>query len=254
MKDEELKNLFQSVPLPEIDRDRKEKTIKAVLDSRQEVRGLTHITYLERLFTMAGYISPMVWITQAVICMVCGLTLFLYPDDTFLECCAVVTPLLGCVGFVEIQKDYTCHMWEMEKSCRYDLRQVLLMKMQITGGVDVLLLLLMAALGMGKGISLSEAALAVAVPFFLSASIYLGILFRTDRKISNYILIALGVLLAVLSNGLTSQVRWLELAEQPGFAERAALLTLAAADVMLLSIRHFWKNYDREEKTGWNFE
>lgn len=247
MTDEELKKILLAVPAPKAEEERKENTIRLVMAAKKELRGLTGISWWKRIRTMAGYISPAIWLGQgAVLLLVIWGMLESGINSPAIECLA--GPLLGGIACLEVQKSYACGMWELEQSCRYDARQVMLLKMQITGGADLLILLGLLGLGISLEVSFTETVLCLLVPYFLSVSVYLLILCRTDRRASNYVMAGAGILLAIvflMSIGGLSDMRGFFL-EWPG--EWAAVLLVFSVDLMLLALRHFWKTCNMEEK------
>lgn len=52
-----------------------------------------------------------------------------------------IVALLGVVGFPEICKSFSYQMWELEQSCKYNLRQLIAIKLTIIGTLDLLIIL-----------------------------------------------------------------------------------------------------------------
>ena len=63
---------------------------------------------------------------------------------------SAIMALAGVAGFSELGKCFSCHMWELEHSCCLDLRQLLAVRMAITGLVDLLLLVCFTAVSRGR--------------------------------------------------------------------------------------------------------
>lgn len=63
---------------------------------------------------------------------------------------SAIMALAGAAGFAELGKCFSCHMWELEHSCCLDLRQLLAVRMAITGLVDLLLLVCFTAVSRGR--------------------------------------------------------------------------------------------------------
>ncbi|MDO4274389.1 MAG: hypothetical protein Q4D16_12020 [Eubacteriales bacterium] len=253
MKDSEIKILLKECRGPEIDRECKEKSIRFVTGQMKDIRVLYHISYWERLKNMAGYLSPWVWAVQAAILMLLGYFAVL-DSQSMLPAAVAAVPLLGCIGCMEIQRGYMCGMWEMEKACRYDLRQVVLLKLQIMGGVDMAVVVCLLAMATGRGITLSKAVFYILLPYFISCFIYFTILCRTDRRASDFVIVGAGILMSavmwVLLNCI-DEVMWSYLDVR---MEWTALAAIAAADLMLLSVRRFWKICDKESNKVWSYD
>lgn len=252
MKDEELKNILLQVKGPAIDSQRKEAAVCFVMSSKKERRGLTRITYWERLRSMVGYLSGGYWIIQGFLLLLCGYCAAAGGEKILVL--ATTAPLLGCIGCTEIQRGYACGMWELEMSCRYDLRQVMLLKMQIFGGVDLAAILCLMIFAGSTGAAFPQMLVTILLPYLLSCSVYFLLLCVTDRKVSNYVMIGVGVFMAVATQMVFSfldDVSWNVINTH---AEWAALAVLAAADLLLLAMRWFWKTCDMEGKKAWSFD
>lgn len=254
MTEEELKQILQSAQNMEIDEERKERDIRFVVEAARDIRGIPKLTYGERIWSMTGYLSPWIWFLQAVILMGGGyFTCAIAWEDSQIFF-SMAAPLIGCIGCTEIYRGYTCGMWEMEKACRYDLRQVVLLKMQITGSADLALILCMMCFGKETGMTLSQAILGVLVPYLLAAFVYFMLLCRMDRNVSNYLLAAVGIFMslgsAIIMNCI-DDVTWERISEH---GEWTALLVIVAADMMLAAMRRFLRYCDREDDRRWNFD
>lgn len=252
MTDEELKKRFLSIPKSEIDQSRKETSIYQIMSQGTGIRGLTRITYWDRVRTMAGYLSPWVWFAQAVIFLLSAYLFGNSPEENFLGICSGLAPLIACIGCTEIQRGYYCGMWEMEKACRYDLRHVMLLKMQITGSIDLILILSLIFFTTEKGIELPKAVLSILIPYLLTSFVYFMLLCRLKSRFSTYLLLGLGILL-LMCNALILQcideVTWEIISNH---SEWTAVLAILAADLLIWSMRRFFIYCDREENGKWN--
>lgn len=253
MTDKELKHLLQNMERPSIDRSRKEQTMKMVLENAGNVRGVPRISHGRRLRTMASYLPWWFWTAQAAVLLLCGFAAAMN-GGALLEVAAWALPFVGCLGGQEIQKGFSCNMWELEQSCLYNLREVQLLKMQVTGITDLVILLVVIGMCVGRGISLTGCMLTLAVPFTLSAATYFWVMHKAGRKVSNYTAWGLGILAAFLSAGtsiaIRDFIRWSNQKE----ALWMWMIGLAAAALLLFSLRSYLQGCDGEEKKTWNFE
>lgn len=253
MRDENLKKLLRAVEKPRADTEKKEASIQAVLlaAAHSERRVLHKISYGERIRCIAGYISFWSWFLQGAVAVMAGY-LAVSGDVRFVMIVGCVMPLLACIACTEVRRGYTCGMWELEKACRYDLRQVMLLKMQIMGLVDIVIALGLAAFGTEMGMGLPQAILMILVPYFLSGAVFFFLLCKTDRQVSNYVLTGAGILMAAVCYmipELCSGIWWRFINSH---AEWAALILLVSVDLLLLAVRRFLKECDVEEKRTWS--
>lgn len=253
MKDKELKELLRSVGKQEIDSKRKEDTIRQVLAAGNNLRGMSRISIWQRMYTMAGYLSPWLWIIQAAIVVCCA---YFVADigKSILPTVASVVPLLVCIGFVEIQKGFACGMQELESVCRYDGRQVVLLKMMLIGSVDILVTFFLLVYSTEHGVALPQAVLCILVPYLLSCAMYFTVLLRTDRRASNVALFAAGIFLALVFQFVLGNVPPYVWAKINGNDLWALAVTVVSAALLLVAVRKFWKRIDREDTKIWSFD
>lgn len=253
MTDKELKHLLQNMERPSIDRSRKEQTMKLVLKSAGNLRGVPRISHWRRLRRMAGYLPWWLWAAQAAVLLLCGFAAAMN-GESLLEVASWALPFVGCLGCQEIQKGFSCNMWELEQSCLYNLREVQLLKMQVTGIADIVILLAVMGMCVGKGFSLTGCMLTLAVPFVLSAAAYFWVMHKAGRTVSNYTSWGLGILAAFFSAGISIAIRDVILWSNQKEALWMWMIGLAAVVILLFSLRYYLKGCDREEKKTWNFE
>lgn len=166
--------------------------------------------------------------------------------------CSILAPLIACIGCTEIQRGYYCGMWEMEKACRYDLRHVMLLKMQITGSIDLILVLCLILFSAGRGIELPKAVLSILIPYLLASFLYFILLCRLRSRFSSYVLVGIGILLPMCNGFIMNcidEVAWEIISAH---SEWTAVLVILAADLLLWSMRRFFIYCDREENGKWN--
>ncbi len=159
----------------------------------------------QRLAEQAEYISPVSWILQSVLLVVVLVCAANAEDEGMVVSASVLAPLLGIVAGCELVRSYGSNMWELEMSCRYDLRSIFSIKLLIFGIVDFALLLLAAVVaGRETGEPFFTALSAVIVPFSLSNSLYLLMISRLRRRCSSYLLMGTGVFLVILQKWAVS--------------------------------------------------
>lgn len=238
----------------EIDEKRKEADIRTVIQGAQNTRGLPGLSYWERVCAMAGYLSLWVWLVQASVVLALGYFVCMSGGRESQALFTMAAPLVGCIGCIEIQRGYACGMWEMEKACRYDLRQVILLKMQIMSGIDLAVVLCMVGFSRGFGTTLTGAVLTILVPYLLSSFVYFMLLCRMDRRISNYLLAGTGLMMSFGSGMFVNCIDAVSWERINAHGEWTAVLTLAALDLMVIAMRRFLKSCDREENGRWSFD
>lgn len=119
------------------------------------------------------YLSPALWFTEAAVLVFCMLIVEQTGNSADRELLfsflSFFAALLGTLGFPELCRSFSCRMWELEQSCRYDLRQIISVRLFLIGVTDLVLLLLVSGMVSSKmGILFWKSAVYLLVPFNLS--------------------------------------------------------------------------------------
>ena len=99
-------------------------------------------------------------------------------------------------------------MWELEMSCRYNLRSIFAVKMLILGCVDFFVLGAAIFITGLSGTKFALTAVMILVPFNLSNSLYLWLIVKLRHRCTNYVLAGTGVFLSLIMlwiNGALNQ-------------------------------------------------
>lgn len=168
---------------------------------RQEIKRKPLISerhIMGGILNQMGHISPVTWACQVLVLILGGHLLSEMQSESILQTVALIIPLIGLVGFPELMKSFHCDMWELEESCFYNLREILLMKMMIFGMVDgMILCILMGAAGKG-GMEWYEVLCSILIPYNLSCTVYLELFRVMKRKCSGYALVMAGFFMVVI--------------------------------------------------------
>lgn len=117
-------------------------TGKKVLSQRE----YQHVSLLSRLANQFRYISSKVWIVQFSMLIFCILFLITVSPNAdrqlLFSIVSFLIALVTLVGFPELCRSYSFRMWELEQSCKYNLRQLMTLKMTILGSVDLVIIAL----------------------------------------------------------------------------------------------------------------
>lgn len=103
------------------------------------------LRWYRRIVNQFKYISPLLWLSQLLAIGICMLLISQISSDTditsILSAISFVVALLGVVGFPEVCKSFSYQMWELEQSCKYNLRQIVAIKLSIIGMIDLIIIL-----------------------------------------------------------------------------------------------------------------
>lgn len=254
MKEKDWKLLFEQCPLPKPGEGRKEEQMGQIMDAYRSLRPLYRKSRLQKWEHVAGSLSPFTWLLQAGLLLLLGFAFLVDWMDG--EMVAVFTaPLMGIVGMLELMRSYAWNMWELEQSCRYNLLQMMSIKMMILGLMDLLVLLVAGAAGAYGRFGMNGFLLQILIPFLLSDALYLWLLGRFRNTCGIGMLLAAGMFMAVGNLQVAKGIEaGFEISKWMGGPNAAGLLTLLSVGILAISIYRFLKSCDGEERKVWNFD
>lgn len=195
MKDRELKKLLM-LNIPEIDMSKKTQTIQAakqLLDSRGRH---SHSTSLFQLITtQIGFIPARIWAAQIAIITLLGFLIAqngtnVYSALTSITC---MLPLISLIGVSELLKSFQHGLWEIEQSCRYNTKQILIIRLIIFGFSDLLITaVLITFLNLTFETGLIALSLYILVPFTITNMGFLLAFGQMRKQYTNYAIASLG--------------------------------------------------------------
>lgn len=131
------------------------------------------LRWYRRIVNQFKYISPLLWLSQLLAIVLCILLIGQLNRDTditsIFSAISFIVALLGVVGFPEVCKSFSYQMWELEQSCKYNLRQIVAIKLSIIGTIDLLIILAITLFtSIQTKLPMWEMALYLFVPFNLA--------------------------------------------------------------------------------------
>ena len=131
------------------------------------------LRWYRRIVNQFKYISPLLWFSQLLAIGLCMLLIGQIGSDTdmtaVLSAISFIVALLGVVGFPEVCKSFSYQMWELEQSCKYNLRQIVAIKLSIIGMIDLIIILAITLFtSLQTELPMWEMALYLFVPFNLA--------------------------------------------------------------------------------------
>lgn len=119
---------------------------KTILAGKQLLmkNPVQELHWYRRIVNQFKYISPLLWFSQLLVIGICMLLISQISSDTdmtaILSAISFIVALLGVVGFPEVCKSFSYQMWELEQSCKYNLRQIIAIKLSIIGTIDLIII------------------------------------------------------------------------------------------------------------------
>lgn len=256
--EQELGAFFRKEDLEAPDARRKQQGLELLRREREKLRLMPRLSYGRRIWNQAAYISPMAWIAQGALVLFLGFLLGEPYREQWekLLILASFAPVMGIVGFTELLRSYREEMWELEQACRYNLRQLMGMRLLIFGAVDALIAVLIFLSGIRMGILLEQLLLLYLVPQLLSDCVYLRLLTRFRGRFQGAAL--LGVAAGMTLLWMRVNERFVESPELlktlcgSGGVLWVVILTFVSAGLLILCCVKFLNGVEKEDDR-WNF-
>lgn len=180
---------------------------KTILAGKQLLmkNPVQEVCWYRKIINQLKYISPLLWLSQLLIIGLCILLISQINSSTditaVLSIISFIVALLGVVGFPEVCKSFSYQMWELEQSCKYNLRQIVAIKLSIIGIIDLLIVLIITILtSIQTNLPMWEMALYLFVPFNLACivSFYITSFFRNKNSVLPIFTIGFGISFIIL--------------------------------------------------------
>ena len=249
MKDEKkIREVLRRNVVPPLDKNFYKIIVKNVL-GELESKPLTFIkiAWIRRVFMQIPFLSKGTLFGQAVILLAGILIAMNGRDQRYLMVMSICIPLVGVVGGLEILRSFASGMWELEQTCRYDLRQVMGMKLFIIGITDLMSLGLWIVLGNIRGTGITHMLIFVLIPFNISNIVYLLILKIFGRNCSGFVFAAAGVGMSMVMTFMNQFFADLELYTKE-LSLFAGVLGSMASFVLMGILGYRFLNHLKEEE------
>lgn len=188
------------------------------------------------------YISKGVWALSLVIFFTILWGGRYVEEDLRWTVCAGI-PFLGMVMILESFRSMACGMEELELSCRFSLKNVVLARMGILGCGNLLLLLAFAFFLKGRWVC---NVLYFLFPYLLTS---FGCLLATRRcrgREGLYVCAGIAVVVSCLESWINNSCKWMLEAEYTGF------WLLAVGIFLALTVREGFHMIEKTEELIWN--
>lgn len=251
--EKEIRLQLSRASIPPMQQKREEELFTAI---RQEIYHKTiypRKSWLQKMVEQLLYLSPSVWMIQGAILVIAALLAIDRQVTGWFQVVSVLISLVGLAGIPELAKSFYSGMWELEESCRYNLRQLLVIRLVLLGMVDVFMLVCFLALAGWQNNTSTEIIIYLMIPFNLSNSIYLLVFRYLRGKCSLFFMAAVGLLQAFAMVFLSAAIH-----SFAGEASQAVPLRLVngggIASFFLLCFCIYQLIYavNKEETKAWN--
>lgn len=256
MNDKELRKVLAMNIIASPDSARKKEVIDLVVGESSAVRPTFNKSFFRQLLDQIPYISKLAWVLFSA-CMVFLCYMFFkgyYNTETLLGL-STLTPFLSAMAFCEVLKSYYSKMWELEQSCKYNLQQIMSLRLIIIGSVNYITMLVFFIFCMNANLKAGIVLFLIIIPYQCENIVFFKLIqyFRSFEK-SGFIVMCTAVLMSVgiyLCINIATKSR----IDFSSFMNtgNALLLTVLTFGIMLFyNIRLRNSNIGKEDSAQWN--
>lgn len=208
--------------------------------------GIRPIGYFEFLRTQAAYIRKWIWLLSGIVfgSTVLGATGM---KKDMLWCMTALMPVLALTVITESGRSEACGMAEFELSTRFSLKSVVLARLAILGGANLLLICLLLPIVAESGTSaIFRTGVYMLCPYFLT--VFLGLWSVRRIRGRENIYVCAGIAAAVSIGGMCLYWAVPFFYDGSGMAWWTAALVITAAG----ALRQGAKMIRQTEELAWN--
>lgn len=224
MKDKKIKEKLKNSQIPKIPNSMIDKTVELAKLEFERTSIQYKMPFRELSVGQIKYISPYIWIVQALLLLLILFSLSLSTngiDDrqTIITILSVSAPIIALVAIPELAKSFSYNMWEIESTSKFNLQKLIAIRLIIIGVIDLsIITILIVTTSTFYEISFVNVVLYLLVPFNFANTIYLFLLrkFHGKRVVISCLIAGLIIVISLGSifmfNGwyvLTSTFIWI---------------------------------------------
>lgn len=197
MSEKDLKRLLLKNQTPKPNPDEIEKVKKIVISEQKQILLIPSVSLWERITQQFFYISKVTWFIQLFIILTALASLTCIDHKNIPALLACLAPLVGVAVFPELLKGFYYNMWELEQSCRFNLREITAVRLLIFGITDLIGVILLSAVAMQlDSVSFMDCILYFLIPFNLANVCYLAAIQIAGRSCPAYLFVAVSLFLS----------------------------------------------------------
>ena len=236
---------------PEPDRERKRADMELFRERVRRTPVCREKSFWVRLGEQAAFVHPVSWAVQILFLVLAVWMVKGWDGELAVMGISAMVPLLAVVGSFELSKTVYYHMWELERSCRYDTRKIAAMKLFLFGMCDLAALAFFSLLVYGESGDFVQICLLVLVPFNLSAGMYLLVMERFPVRSGNVLLAGLGCVMSLAQMFFWGQ--WKRGAVRMEGVRSGVLLAVSLLFLAGMAVR-FCREKNREDEILWSLD
>ena len=207
-------------------------------------------SYTQFIMTQIGFIRKRVWAVTTIVMMLMIASSYMYTSDALLKVLWIsssLAPFIALVSITEVLRSSSCNMEEIEKSCKYSLEHIVLVRLGIVEVFNfVIFFIANFVLNRSIEIGMLRLGIYLVVPFLLTCILSLSVMNKMHQKEITYICAGVSGIVSLLNNIIVLQYTWL-------FTQKYTGAWIIIGIILFLGlIKEVKKMFIRMEELQWN--
>lgn len=185
--------------LPIIDKNKKRQSIEILKKEIANIEITVKENYFEKIKRYIPFMSKITFIIQFVLLIV---GIFVIKSSTFEKTrliLSLVMPILAFLQMMELQKSFKYNMYEIEMSCKMDLKKLISIKLIINTITNLIIMTIFASLtAVHFGNEIYLLIIYFLVPFMITNVINIGVMKLSKNKSNEIINITVTALMNII--------------------------------------------------------
>lgn len=235
--------------LPIIDENEKRQSIEILKKEIANTEIIVKESYFEKIKRYIPFMSKITFLIQFVLLIV---GIFVIKSSTFEKTrliLSLVMPILAFLQMMELQKSFKYNMYEIEMSCKMDLKELISIKLIINTITNLIIMTIFASLTAARfGNEIYLLTIYFLVPFMITNVINIGVMKLSKNKSNEIINITVTALMNIVL--LILNIKF------PCVYEMSSILVWIG--LLCITVFYFAKAvyqfYEEEEDYIWNLQ
>lgn len=246
---EKWKEILNKNTLPKIDEQRKKQSIETLKIEIANTEITVKENYFEKIRRYIPFMNKTTFLIQFILLLI---GIFVIKSLSFEKTrliLSLVMPILAFLQIIEIEKSLKYNMYEIEMSCKIDLKELISIKLSVNSIINLLIMTIFAILTTAH--FENEIYLLIIyflVPFMITNVINIGITKLSKNKSNEIIYITVTLLINIIL--LILNIKFPYIYETSSILIWVGILCIT----VIYSVKTVYQFYEEEEDYIWNLQ
>ncbi|MCI8485635.1 MAG: hypothetical protein HFJ20_00610 [Clostridia bacterium] len=246
---EKWKEILNKNTLPKIDEQRKRQSIETLKIEIANTEIIVKENYFEKIKRYIPFMNKITFLIQFILLLI---GIFVIKSSSFEKTrliLSLVMPILAFLQIMELEKSFKYNMYEIEMSCKMDLKELISIKLLVNSIINLLIMTIFASLTATHfGDEIYLLIIYFLVPFMITNVINIGTMKLSKNKSNEIINIIVTLLMNIIL--LILNIKFPYIYETSSILIWVGLLCI----MVIYSVKTVYQFYEKEEDYIWNLQ